>query len=79
MCRRDERGPSVGILISKKIRFYKAVQNFLILFLCEFAYKYSLLCSMYALSYISIYYSTAQHHCPLTRRPEPARTLIVNI
>ena len=25
------------------------------------------------------YYSTAQRHCPLTRRPEPARALIVNI
>ena len=24
-------------------------------------------------------YSTAQRHCPLTRRPEPARALIVNI
>ena len=24
-------------------------------------------------------YSTAQRHCPLTRRPEPARSLIVNI
>ena len=25
----QRKGPSVGILISKKIRFYKAVQNFL--------------------------------------------------
>ena len=24
-------------------------------------------------------YSTAQRHCPLTRRPEPARALIANI
>ena len=24
-------------------------------------------------------YSTAQRHCPLTQRPEPARALIVNI
>ena len=24
-------------------------------------------------------YSTAQRHCPVTRRPEPARALIVNI
>ena len=41
----QRKGPSVGIFISKKIRFYKAVQNFLKKnFLCEFAYKYSLLC-----------------------------------
>ena len=26
-----------------------------------------------------ITYSTAQRHCPLTRRPEPTRALIVNI
>ena len=41
----QRKGPSVGIFISKKIRFYKAVQNFLKKnFLCKFAYKYSLLC-----------------------------------
>ena len=41
----QQKGPSVGIFISKKIRFYKAVQNFLKKkILCEFAYKYSLLC-----------------------------------
>ena len=32
-------------LSSMKIRFYKAIENFLkIFFLCEFAYEYSLLC-----------------------------------
>ena len=41
----QRKGPSVGIFISKKIRFYRAVQNFLKKnFLCEFACKYSLLC-----------------------------------
>ena len=44
VCRRNEKDHSVGIFISKKIHFYKAVQNFLILFPCESAYKYSLLC-----------------------------------
>ena len=37
------KGPSVGIFISKKVRFYKAVQN-LKKILGEFAYKYSLPC-----------------------------------
>ena len=41
----QRKGPSVGIFISKKIRFYKAVQNFLKkFFICEFVCKYSLLC-----------------------------------
>ena len=41
----QQKGPSVGILIGKKIRFYKAAQNFLKKnFWGEFAYKYSLLC-----------------------------------
>ena len=41
----QRKGPSVGIFICKKLRFYKAVQNFLKkYFLGEFAYKYSLLC-----------------------------------
>ena len=40
MCDGVTKGPSVGIFISKKIRFYKAVQNFLKnVFFCEFAYK----------------------------------------
>ena len=29
--------------------------------------------------YVIIIYSTAERHCPLTRRPEPTRALIVNI
>ena len=37
VCRRDERD-SLGIVTSKKIRFYKAVQNVPILFLCAFVY-----------------------------------------
>ena len=41
----QRKGPSVGIFISKKIRFYKAVQNCQKKnILCEFAFKYSLLC-----------------------------------
>ena len=43
MCAGVTKGAFVGIVISKKIRFYKAVQNFLKKILCEFAYKYSLL------------------------------------
>ena len=41
----QRKGPCVGIFLSGKIRFYRAVQNFLKKnFLCEFAYKHSLLC-----------------------------------
>ena len=34
---------------------------------------------LFSILYADMIYSTAQCHCPLTRRPKPARALIVNI
>ena len=54
MCVGVTKGPSVGIFIHKKTCFYEAVQKlYRTNFLCEFAYKYSLLCIHWLIQCIS--------------------------